>query len=147
MFRLTEVHLRTFEQLKNSLACQPVLCLYSPTAETELHCDVSASGFGAILLQRQESDRKFHPVMFFSKRTSECEAKYHSYELECLAAVYAIKRFHVYLHSRKFKIVTDCDSFRLTLKKTLYLGLTDGRYFFKVTTTKSNIGQINKCNM
>ena len=31
--------------------------------------------------------------------------------------VYAIKRFHVYLAGIKFKIITDCDSFRLTLIK------------------------------
>lgn len=40
-----------------------------------------------------------------------------SFELECLAVVYAIKRFHIYLAGISFKIVTDCDSFRLTLNK------------------------------
>lgn len=73
-----------------------MLSIYSPTADTELHCDASSAGFGAILMQRQECDNKFHPVMFFSKRSIEAEAKYHSYELECLAVIYAIKRFHMY---------------------------------------------------
>lgn len=45
------------------------------------------------------------------------ESKYHSFELECLAVVYAIKRSHVYLAGIPFKIITDCDSFRLTLSK------------------------------
>lgn len=31
--------------------------------------------------------------------------------------MYAIKRFHVYLLGIKFRIITDCDSFRLTLSK------------------------------
>lgn len=37
--------------------------------------------------------------------------------MECLAAVEAIKRFHIYLSGKPFKLLTDCDSFRLTLSK------------------------------
>lgn len=40
-----------------------------------------------------------------------------TYELECLAVVYALKRFHIYLHEIRFKIITDCDSLRLTSAK------------------------------
>lgn len=31
--------------------------------------------------------------------------------------IYSVKRFHIYLHNKKFKIVTDCDSLRLTFDK------------------------------
>jgi len=58
-----------------------------------------------------------HPVFYYSKRTTEVEVKYHSYELECLALVYAVKRFHVYLNGIKFKVFTDCESFKLTMNK------------------------------
>jgi len=103
------------ETLKQLLCSQPMLAIYSPKLETELHCDASTSGFGAILLQRQ-SDKTFRPVFYFSKRTTTVKSKYHSFELECLA-VYAIRRFHIYLAGIPFTIVTDCDSFRLTLSK------------------------------
>lgn len=46
-----------FETLKVELTAYPVLCLYHPTAPTELHTDASAQGLGAILLQKQ-SDMK-----------------------------------------------------------------------------------------
>lgn len=115
-FRMGLEQLQAFEKFKNILSSKPVLSLYSPEAETQLHCDSSSLGFGAILMQKQ-SDFKFHPVMYFSKRTSEIESRYHSYELECLGVIYAIKRFHVYLQGIQFKIVTDCDSFRLALSK------------------------------
>lgn len=105
-----------FEELKAKLCSEPILSIYSPLSETQLHCDASSVGFGSILMQKQV-DGKFHPVFYFSKRTTECESKYHSYELETLAVVYALKRFHVYLHGIPFKIITDCDSFRLTLTK------------------------------
>ncbi|XP_011859979.1 PREDICTED: uncharacterized protein LOC105557370 [Vollenhovia emeryi] len=75
-----------FEALKRHLASKPVLAVYSPLAETELHCDASASGFGAILLQKQ-GDNTWRPVSFWSQRTTPAESRYHSFELECLAAV------------------------------------------------------------
>lgn len=67
-----------FEKLKFSLASPPVLCLYSPLLETKLHCDASQLGFSAVLVQKQKHDLKFHPVFFFSKRTTDSENKYHS---------------------------------------------------------------------
>lgn len=105
-----------FVELKRRLAREPVLAIYSPDLKTELHCDVSASGFGAVLKQ-QQPDERFRPVFCFSRRTILVDSRYASFELECLAVVYAIKRFHVYLYGIPFKIVTDCDSFRLTLAK------------------------------
>lgn len=45
------------------------------------------------------------------------ESKYHSFELETLAIIYALKRFRIYLYGLKFKIVTDCNSLTLALKK------------------------------
>lgn len=82
-FVFGEDQLLTFEKLKLYLTSPQVLCLYSPLLETELHCDASQIGFGSVLVQKQKYDGKFHPVFYFSKRTTECETKYHSYELEC----------------------------------------------------------------
>lgn len=106
-FYFGQTERQTFETLKSRLMDAPILSLYSPRDETELHCDASAAGFGAILMQRK-SDRKFHPVLYFSKRTTDREAKYHSFELETLAIIYALRRFRTYLLGIKFKIVTDC---------------------------------------
>lgn len=116
-FEFCAEQLQAFETLKTKLVLQPILSIYSPLAETELHCDASTIVFGAILLQKQD-DGQFHPIFCFSKRTTEAESKYHSYELECLAVVNALKRFHIYLQEIKFKIITDCDSFYLTLAKS-----------------------------
>lgn len=115
-FEFGPEQIKSFEILRSKLMSQPILSIYSPFAETELHCDASALGFGSILLQKQ-SDGIFHPVFYFSQRTTQCESKYHSFELETLSAVKALRRFHVYLQGIPFKIVTDCDSFRLTLAK------------------------------
>jgi Reverse transcriptase (RNA-dependent DNA polymerase). len=115
-FVFGEVELKAFEALIERLTNEPVLALFSPQADTELHTDASASGLGVILMQRQE-DGKMHPVLYFSKRTTEAESRYHSYELETLAIVSALDRFRVYLHGRPFVIFTDCNALKLTLNK------------------------------
>lgn len=115
-FVFGERELKAFELLKEKLVSPPILAIYSPTAYTELHTDASATGYGAILMQKQ-SDGKLHPVFYHSRRTTEHESKYHSYELETLAIVYALERFRIYLHGVKFIIVTDCNAFKLTMSK------------------------------
>lgn len=115
-FRWTDECQRIFEDLKNQLITAPVLALYSPTRETELHCDASAKGFGGILLQRQD-DGKIHPIAYFSKSTSASESMLHSYELETLAVVYSVDRFRHYLEGIKFRIITDCEALVQTLNR------------------------------
>lgn len=105
---------QAFESLKKELTVYPVLRLYNPTAETEVHTDASGSGFGAILLQRQ-ADGTMAAVAYFSKATSDTEKKYYSYELETI--VKALERFHIYLQGIPFKVVTDCNSLVLALRK------------------------------
>lgn len=115
-FHFGEDQINAFEAIKSKLSEHPLLCLYNPIAETELHCDASSHGFGSILLQKQ-CDDKFHPIFFYSHRTTEVESRYHSYELEMLAIINSIKRFRVYLQGIKFKIITDCNSVAMTLAK------------------------------
>lgn len=115
IFVFNDFCLRAFNILRDKLINSPVLAIYNPSRETELHCDASAVGFGSVLLQKQE-DGKLHPIAYFSKTASSDEAKLHSYELETLSIIYALKRFHTYLHGIPFKIITDCNSLVETLK-------------------------------
>lgn len=116
VFQWGPTELTIFNQLKKILLSQPVLAIYSPTDPTELHCDASSLGYGAILMQRK-SDKQWHPVFFFSKRTTDAESRFHSFELETLAIINALKRFRIYLEGIQFTIVTDCNSLALTLNK------------------------------
>lgn len=125
------------------------------TAETELHCDASSIGFEAILLQKQK-DSIFKPIFYFSQRTSQSESKFHSFELECLAVVYAIKRFHVYLAGKRFKVMTDCDSFWFTLNKreinprisrwALFLQNYDFDIFHRSNRNMQHVDAFSRCH-
>jgi len=99
----------SFNLLKNELVTYPVLALYDPSAETELHTDACSQGLGGVLLQKQTTGL-WSVIAYFSQTTNSAESKYHSYELEMLAIVRAVQRFHLYLYGLNFTIVTDCNA-------------------------------------
>lgn len=78
---------RAFSLLKDRLISMPILALYDPTLETELHTDASSLGIGGILMQWQKEIRVLKPVCYFSRQTTPEERHLHSYELETLAVV------------------------------------------------------------
>jgi len=108
--------MEVYDYLKSLLILLSILSIYSPTLETQLHCDASSYEYSSILIQKQ-SDFKFHSVVHFGKRTTPFESKYHSFELKMLAIVYSIQRLRVYLQGIEFKIITDCNSLKLALSK------------------------------
>lgn len=74
------------------LTTDPVFMILDPSREIELHTDASSDYlYGVILSQIHENLRRV--IGYFSKSASPSEAKYHSYELETLAVVNAIKHF------------------------------------------------------
>lgn len=82
----------------------------------ELHTDASAIAVAGILLQKQNSGQ-WTPVAFFSQSTNKAEAKYHSFELEMLAIIKSIERFHIYLYGIEFTVVTDCNALVFAIDK------------------------------
>ena len=76
-FEENEKH--AFMRLKTILTKEPVLKLFDPRHETEIHTDASQDGLGAILLQRSPEDYDFHPVHFWSRKTQGAEQNYKSY--------------------------------------------------------------------
>lgn len=108
---------QAFSLLKEKLVDRPVLALYDPTLETELHTDASSLGVGGILMQWQREARVLKPVAYFSRQTTPEEKHLHSYELETLAVVCSLKKFRVYLLGIHFKVFTDCAALRTTLTK------------------------------
>lgn len=97
------------------LTSAPVLTIFQEGLPTELHTDASSTGLGAVLIQIQ--DGRQHVIAYMSMRTTEPESHYHSYELETLAIVRAIKHFRQYLYGRHFTIVTDCNAVKSSSSK------------------------------
>lgn len=72
----------------------PVLCIYNPDLNCELHTDANSVGIGAALLQKENNIVR--PVANYRRRTTDYESRYHSYDLETLAIAEAVEHFRVY---------------------------------------------------
>lgn len=116
-FELRDEAITAFQQLKSALTKAPVLKLYNPKAITEVHADACIYGYGAVLMQKDANDHEFHSVQFMSRKCKPAEDRYHSYEHEVLAIVEALKKWRFCLLDIKFKIITDCNAFTMTMQK------------------------------
>lgn len=104
-FEIDDKCKQSFQLLKEHYVTPPILAVFNRHKETEVHSDACTTGFGAMLVQRQD-DGLFHPVYYYSRATSPEESRMRSYELETLAIVYALKKFRNYLHGIKFSYFT-----------------------------------------
>lgn len=67
IFRIGEIENQTFDTLKTCLTSEPILAIL--ILKTELHTDASSKGFGAILMQLA-NDNRYHPIYYYSAKTS-----------------------------------------------------------------------------
>ena len=70
-----------------------------------LRTDASRVGVAAVLFQ--ENEGKLYSVGYASKKLSLAEAKYPIIEKECLAVVWGIRRFKLYLANKRFTLQMD----------------------------------------
>ena len=95
-----------FQQLKAHLINKPVLNIFNPTLSCIMYCDASKQGVGAVLKQIHKNNEEL-PIAYFSRKLRKHEENYAITELECLAIVEALKKWHCYVHGRQTTIVTD----------------------------------------
>ncbi|CAD7092789.1 unnamed protein product [Hermetia illucens] len=115
-FTWTFLEQEAFDTLRRALYHPPILEIYDVKRQHEVHTDASSNGIAGVLLQ--ESDNGLKPVMYFSRKCSETEAKYHSHELEVLAIVDSLERFRMFLIGKRFRVITDCAAITSTKNKT-----------------------------
>jgi len=96
-----------FNALKQEL-CTPGKAIkhIDPENPLILHTDWSKNGIGAVLGQKDEVGNEYM-VACISRSLSAGEKNYVAFQGEMLAAVWAIKSLHVYLHGVPFTLVTD----------------------------------------
>lgn len=115
-FHLDSHCVEAFNLLKEKLTSYPILQLYNPGLPTELHTDASAVAVAGILLQKQDSGN-WATIAYYSQATNKAETRYHSFELEMLAVVKSVERFHIYLYGIEFTIITDCHALVFAINK------------------------------
>ena len=98
-------HQESFEKLKNILSTYPIVKLPDLTKDFVLQVDASNVGLGAILLQYVDGER--WPVQYASRKLKGAELHYGTIEKECLAVIWAVKKFYQYLFGKAFIIESD----------------------------------------
>jgi hypothetical protein len=94
-----------FDNLK--AAINKPLMLHRPNPELNfvLQTDASGVGIAAVLYQEQQHTRRI--TSYASARLNEAQRRYHINEQECLAIVWAVKKYRPYLEEGPFVLRTD----------------------------------------
>ena len=94
-----------FEHLKEGLKTVEILAYPKSDAELILTTDASTTAVGAILHQIANGNNE--PLEFFSRKLTQTETRYSTFDRELLAIVLAIKHFKHLLLSRRFTVQSD----------------------------------------
>ncbi|XP_041470756.1 uncharacterized protein LOC121420251 [Lytechinus variegatus] len=99
---------QAFHTLKSKLSNFPILRLPDLTKKFVLRTDASDNGIGAVLLQKHANEK--FPVAYASRKLKDSEKDYAVIEKECLAIIWAVKKFETYLYGNQFDLETDHQS-------------------------------------
>ena len=110
-FVMTPKRIDAFNEIKNALTSFPVLRQPDFKKEFFLYTDASNVALGAVLAQKDENKHDY-VIEYCSKAFDKFQRNYSTSDKECMAVVYAIKKFRYYLDSRKFTVITDHVSLR-----------------------------------
>lgn len=73
-FNFGEDQINVYEFIKLKLSEDPLLCLYNPDSETNLHRDSFFQSFKFVLLLQKQEGEKFPPIFFYNHRTPDAES-------------------------------------------------------------------------
>ncbi|CAB0041804.1 unnamed protein product [Trichogramma brassicae] len=128
---------KAFEEAKNRFSGPLRLSRPSAGKPFILQTDASQLGMGSVLYQEREDGQR-NIIAYASAKFNPTERKYHCNEQECLAIIWAIKRFRHYLEDAPFTLRTDSKTltwlhkFKDTRGKLLRWSLLLQEFQFKI---------------
>ena len=115
-FSLTAEASQAFRRLREAFTTAPVLAHFNPEMPLRVECDASMIGIAAILSQQsseKSAQQHWHPIAYFSRKLSACEANYGVGDLEMLAIVSAFAQWRHYLGGAAYQIEVASDHHNL----------------------------------
>ena len=103
----TTRHEASFCAIKEKLRTTALLNYYDPNLKTEVICDGSPVGVGAMLVQYDFKTQAPRVVTYNSRSLTDVERRYGQIERESLAIQYGCLRNEIYLLGRDFDVITD----------------------------------------
>lgn len=101
---------KAFDRIRDALTTTPTLTRPNFELPFTVQTDASSVGLGAVLTQ--EVDGHERVVAYASRALTDPEKKYTVTEQECLAVIWAIRKFRCYLEGYSFTVITDHSSLR-----------------------------------
>lgn len=145
-FDMNDERLASFTSLRDALISPAVLHCPDHSRRFILYTDASSIGIGGVLTQVFDDGE--HPVEFISRKLLPSETRYFTTEQECLAIVWCIRKFDIFLNNgNEFDIITDHNplAFLKTAKATVNkrclrwaIFLSSYRYTIKYRPGKKN---------
>ncbi|CAB0043593.1 unnamed protein product [Trichogramma brassicae] len=109
-FTWAEDQQNSFEKIRSMLATAPVLNQPSFEHEFVIQTDASDTGLGAVLTQIIDDTEC---VLCFASRTmNAAERNYSVTERECLAVLWVVQKFRLYVEGYHFKVISDHSSLK-----------------------------------
>ena len=95
-----------FDKIKEALTLDLFLTHFDSNLELIVACDTSSYGVGACILHKMP-DGTNKPIAYASRTLLPTERNYLQIEKEALGIIFAVTKFHRYLHGRHFVLQTD----------------------------------------
>ena len=90
---------QAFEKIKEIATAEHSLAYYDVNKPVVVQCDASTLGLGATLMQDGR------PVAYASRSLTKCEQNYAPVELECLAIVFACRKFDQFIYGHPSVVI------------------------------------------
>ena len=104
-FTWTTVHLEAFEALKQAVCDAAVLAFPVPKAPLTITADASSYAIGAALHQTVNGQSR--PLSFFSRKLTDVESRYSTFDRELLAVFAAIRKWKYLVSGSEVTVFTD----------------------------------------
>lgn len=98
---------KAFDKIKRAFDEAPELFLIHPKYKFGIDVDAAHNGLGARLFQYDDEEKKEFTLAYASRSLKGAEKNYHITDLECLAMVWALRKWYTLLIGRQVRVNTD----------------------------------------